>query len=245
MKRSFLLYTSFLLLFFAQCSKSDVTGNITNPDRRGVGASANEFLSASRYQNVRLEIQYMPGHAPDPAALSNLVSFLERLINKPGGITITQQQIPASGKSTLLLTDITSIENTHRTTYTSGNSLGVYLLYTDAPYNEANTLGLAYRNTSMVVFAKTVQTNSGGLGQPSRTKLESITTQHEFGHLLGLVDLGSPMQVPHKHSTSYHCSNSSCLMYFSTNVMGGVVVSGPVPELDANCRNDLRANGGK
>jgi hypothetical protein len=71
--------------------------------------------------------------------------------------------------------------------------------------------------------------------------------EHEYGHLLGLVNLGSPMQVDHKDPASNHCNNSSCLMYYETQVgqMGGILVSGPVPSLDANCRNDLKANGGK
>ena len=43
----------------------------------------------------------------------------------------------------------------------------------------------------MVIFGKTIHDNSGALGQTSRTKLESTVLDHEFGHILGLVDIGS------------------------------------------------------
>ena len=46
----------------------------------------------------------------------------------------------------------------------------VYVLFTDASYEVANVLGVAYRNTSVVLFGKTIRSNSGGLGQASRVK---------------------------------------------------------------------------
>ena len=237
----FLIISSSLLI---QCSKSDVL-NTSNLNSRSVGASANELLSANTYQSIHMQVQYMPGYSPDPTSLNNLVAFLNTLINKPGGITISQSQIAASGKPVLTLSEINEIEKSNRTIFTTGSTIGVYLLFTDGKYTDNNAVGLAYRNTSMAVFGQTVEENSGGINQVSRTKLETTIEEHEFGHILGLVDLGSPMQVNHKDPSSNHCNNASCLMYFATTVMGGIGISGPVLPLDANCRNDLRANGGK
>jgi hypothetical protein len=213
-----------------------------------VGASANEILSAAKYTSIVMQIQYMPGYAPDAASVNNLVAFLNNYANKPGGITYTLTPIAASGKASLALTDITATETANRTLFTSGNTLAIYVLYTDAPYSTNNTLGVAYRNTSLVLFGPTITNNSGGVNQTSRTKLESTTQQHEFGHLMGLVNLGSPMVTPHNDaSNAGHCTSNTCLMYYVTNTgtMGGILLNGPVPSLDANCRADLRANGGK
>ncbi len=234
------------LLFLTQCRKDDLP-DADALNNKSVGASAKEFLSATTYQSLNVEIAYMPGYAPDPTALGNLQAFLTGLVNKPGGISISQRVIPASGKSSLTLAEVREIEKNTRTVFTTGTSVGVFILYTDGVYNEANTLGIAHKNTSMAVFGKTLDDNSGGVNQASVTKLETIILEHEAGHLLGLVDLGSPMQVNHKDPASNHCNNSACLMYFATEIsqMGGILVTGPVPALDANCRNDLRANGGK
>ncbi len=234
------------LLLLTQCRKEDVTASNTL-NNRSVGVSANEFLSASTYQTLNIEIAYMPGFAPDANAIANLQGFLNLLVNKPGGINISQRAIPASGKPVLTLSEVREIEKNTRTVFSSGNTLGVFVLYTDGAYNQSSTLGIAHKNTSMAVFGKTLHDNTGGVNQSGLTKLESIILQHETGHLLGLVNLGSPMQVNHKDPASNHCNNSACLMYYETEItqMGGILVSGPVPPLDVNCRNDLRANGGK
>lgn len=247
MKKPLVALLFFGLLFFTRCSKTDIVNPTNNLNNRNVGKSANELLSSSTYQSLDIEIAYMPGFAPNATALNNLQAFLNTLINKPGGVNIIQRQIAASGKSSITLAELRELENTNRTVFTTSNSLGVFVLYTDCVYSEPNTLGVAHKNTSMAIFGKTVHDNSGGVNQASLTKLETLVTEHEFGHLLGLVDLGTPMQANHKEPASNHCTNSTCLMYYVTqiNQMGGILMSGPVPLLDADCRNDLKANGGK
>ncbi|HYH56759.1 MAG TPA: hypothetical protein VD772_09115 [Anseongella sp.] len=201
-------------------------------DRR-VGASAREILSAADYQSVEVEIQYMPGYEPEEATVNNLRNFLNELINKPAGMQIHVNEIPASAKERLSAEEIEKIEEEYRTVYTEGPKLGIYL---------------AYKNTSMALFGKTIHDNTGGLAKPSRVKLETTVMEHEFGHIMGLVHTGSPMQSNHQDPEhGSHCNNGECLMYYAseTTAVLDFLVSSPVPGLDAACRNDLKANGGK
>ena len=250
-KNSYLIVTSFFIIALAGCSKKDTVPNpnpVNSENTKVIGASANDLLSAAKYSSVKIEIQYMPGFQPDAAGINNLVAFLNSLVNKPGGISVIQTQIPSANKVVLSLAEIASIEKANRTVFTSGSQLGIYFLYTDGNYTQSNVLGLAYYNTSIAVMGKTVHDNSGGLTQPTRTKLESTVLGHETGHLLGLVNLGSPMQTNHEDPANIkHCNNSNCLMYYITNTTGimGTLMSGSVPPLDANCKADLTANGGK
>ena len=244
-------FTVFLMLGLNSCKKSDtITGlpAINNENNKNVGVSANDLLSATKYSSVKIEIQYMPGFQPDAAAVNNLVAFVNSLINKPGGVTVIQTQIASAGKTVLSLTDIATIEKNNRTVYTSGSQLGVYFLYTDGNYSDGNVLGLAFRNTSMSLLGKTIHDNSGGIGQASRTKVVSTVLEHEFAHILGLVNIGSPMQTNHQDGAhGHHCNNTSCLMYYTsetTDVLG-ILITGNIPTLDANCKTDLTANGGK
>lgn len=238
-------------LAIAGCKKSDTIRNlpsINDANNKVVGASANDLLSASNYTSIKIEIQYMPGYQPNATAVNNLITFLNGLVNKPGGVTVVQTQIAASGKTTLSLQEIGTIEKNNRTVYTTGNQLGVYYLYTDASYENAGVLGIAFRNTSMSLMGKTIHDNSGAIGQASRTKLESTVLEHEFAHILGLVDIGSAMQTNHKDAAhGNHCNNSNCLMYYASETTDilGVLITGNIPTLDANCKADLTANGGK
>ncbi len=241
-----------LTILFTNCSKDG--GYANGPDipdqlhNRAVGASANELLASNKYSSLKIEVQYMTGFAPDAAAISHLQSMLAGLVNKPSGINIFTKEIPASSNLNLSVSDVETIEKNNRTAFTSGSELAVYILYTNGNYTDNNVLGVAYKNTSAVLFGKKINDNSGGIGQASRTKLVATVAEHELGHLLGLVDIGSPMQTNHKDvAHGNHCSNSNCLMYYAseTSDILGFLVTGNIPSLDANCRADLTANGGK
>ncbi len=234
------------------CSKTTVYVNNSNGNdylyNRPVGASANELLATSKYASLKIEVLYMTGFQPDAAALNHLQSTLTALLNKPSGISIITREIPASGQQTLSLDDVATIEKNNRTAFINGSEIAVCVLYTNGNYTDDNVLGIAYKNTSVVLFGKKINDNSGGIGQASRTKLVATVVEHEMGHLLGLVNLGSPMQTAHQDAAhGNHCNNSNCLMYYAseTSDILGFLITGNIPPFDANCRADLTANGGK
>ena len=190
----------------------------------------------------------MPGFSPDPAALDHFRNFLASLLNKPSGISVVTKEIPASTKPSMTINDLIDIEKAQRTAFTTGSQIAISIIYTNGGFVNANTLGVAYRNTSAAILGKTVSDHSGGIGQPSRTKLEATILEHEAGHLLGLVDLGSEMQTPHKDPDhGNHCNDNDCLMYYAaeTTDILGFLLTGNIPTLDAACQTDLRANGGR
>lgn len=244
-----ILLASLLAASCLACEKDDATPEPLQPNssnNRSVGASAAELLSSGKYTSLKVEIQYMPGFAPDAGAISHLQDFLSTYLNKPGGISIVTKEISATSSTTLSADDIHTIEKANRTVFTTGAQIGVYVLYTNGSYSETNVLGVAYRNTSAALMGKTIRDNSGGIGQANRTKLEATVLEHEMAHLLGLVEVGTAMQSPHK-ANGNHCNNQNCLMYFAsetTDVLG-FLVTGNIPSLDAACVADLKANGGK
>jgi hypothetical protein len=240
-----------LLILILGCSKNEVSDNPSNPDafnNRAVGSSANELLSSNTYKSLKVEVQYMSGFQPDAQALSHLQNFLAAYVNKPNGLTIVTKEIAANANTTLNVEDIINIEKANRSAFSTANEIAIYILYTNGVYSENNVLGVAYRNTSATLFGKKIRDNSGGLGQASRTKLEATVLGHEVAHLLGLVDIGTVMQTPHKDLThGSHCNNQDCLMYYAsetTDVLG-FLLTGNIPSLDVNCMADLRGNGGK
>jgi hypothetical protein len=214
--------------------------------------SPTDFLSSKNCDKLTVEVQYMSGCAPDPATLNTVLAFLQSRLNKGAGINIIQERISAQGKASYSLQDLQNIENTSRTQKNSGATAVAYFLFVDGDYalNSGNSkvLGITYSGSSVAVFENSIKSLSGGLGQPQVTVLESTVSEHEWGHLMGLVNDGTGMLVNHQDAANgKHCGNTSCLMYYSvetSNVVGNLL-GGNIPPLDAECLNDLRANGGK
>jgi hypothetical protein len=233
----------FLAIFLFSCQKDEKTqGNQTR----------NAYLSDRDYDKLIVEVETVSGSELTGATINNLMAFLEQRLNKPAGIQIMQNTISSPGKNFVSFDEIRALENSHRSHYNGGNTAAVFVLVLDAEFAEnvgsAKVLGLAYGGSSICLFEKTIRNYSGGLTQPSRTTLESTVFHHEFGHTLGLVNNGSSMVRDHQDRPhGRHCNNPNCLMYYAaeTSDIVGNLIGNNIPELDQNCINDLRANGGK
>jgi hypothetical protein len=242
-KGSWLYSLIFLSLSFTACQKDVLVGD---KDYRTLGSSAHDLLSSSTYSSLVVEINYMPGYAPDATTINNLDSFLKALINKPGGIRITVKEIASSGQSSLSINDIVEIEKGSRSFYTFDNLIAVHILVSDCYFSNKNVFATSYWNTSFCLSGKNIFDNSGRQGQVTRTELLSTLMKHEFGHLLGLVDQGTAMQTNHKDfENGAHCNNPHCLMNYAIETANIGDSATAVPSLDLNCITDLKANGGK
>ncbi len=243
-----LFYIFGLLLIFENFSCSKDKKLLSSTENK---VSPNDFLSSNTYDFLIVEIQYVSGYEPTAACVDNLKTLLQQRINKNAGISVIQNTISSPGKSLYSLNDIKQIENSHRTQHTSGKTLTAYFLFFDGDYSEnsgnAKVLGITYAKTSVAIFEKTIKAFSGGITQPSNANLESTVVNHEFGHLLGLVNNGTSMKASHQDiPNGSHCNDKNCLMYFNAETSDVIAnIIGGVPSLDAQCIDDLRANGGK
>jgi len=244
---SYCLFISLVLL--VSCSKDDENPSVATLNST---ISSNDFLSEQKYNALTIEIKYVEGFAPSATSLDNLKSFLQARLNKSSGIIFTQSSVTSPGKATLTFTDIQNLEKTNRSLTIKDKSLVAYIYFADGEFSEntdtTKVLGAAYGNSSIVIFEKNIKALSGGFGKPSVTVLESIVMDHEFGHILGLVNDGTSMQTPHQDTANgKHCTNTNCLMNYKTESsrMIANLSGGTIPPLDANCIADLKANGGK
>lgn len=242
---TFLLFVISVSMF--ACKKNKTTGEQNN--NGVVGNSANALLSDEYYKSLIVEVLYMPNFEPNQGSITNLHNFLNTYLNKPQGIQIVLKQIPSNGQASYSSDDVRSIEDENRSQYNSGEKITVSVVILDGSFSpNSNVLGIAYKNTSLALFGKTIHDNSGGVTQPTRTKLETTVFNHEFGHILGLVNVGSPMVNHHEDGQhSKHCTDENCLMYYAaeTTEIASFLIGNDIPGLDTNCKNDLTANGGK
>jgi hypothetical protein len=215
----------------------------------GLGDDARAFVRGAPYSKVIIEVGSTKSATPSQAAISHLMSVMSDLLDKPGGVTVVTDAPVDDVTQALSISQVAAMEDASRTQYSMGDTAVFYYLVVSTNSTDDNSagsiLGEAYRPSAMVVFQKTIDANSGGLGQPTRDVVESTVVAHEFGHILGLVNTGTPMQTPHEDSAHpKHDVNTACLMYWANNSSAGLanlLTGGTVPDYDANCRADLAA----
>lgn len=242
-----------VLLGGVQACKKDSEINKQLNHKLGTGESANELLSAKEYERLLVEIMYMPDHKPTDQAMDRLETFLTDRLNKPEGVEFVYTQIPSGDKTKYTLEEIKAFEDEYRTVFTEDKTIGTSFIFLDAEYAEntedSKVLGVAYYNTSMAIFESTIIDLTTGFGAPERNKLETVVINHEFGHILGLVNVGTAMQTDHQDTAhGKHCDNEDCLMNWQAetgDAINNFLGTSGIPDLDQNCIDDLKANGGK
>lgn len=241
-------------LLFNACSNDD-TSNSDTPvnkvlNRQETGSSANNLLSDDSFTSMIIELVYVEGFEPSQTAIDNFALFATSRTFKPDGISIEKRAIPSPGKDSYTIEDIANIEREQRQYYNTSDEIAVWVLFIDGKSDRDEgsqvVLGTAYWNTSFVIYQENVQKLSNSPFEPRRSILESTVITHEFAHILGLTDLGSPMQTDHEDEEHpKHCDVPSCLMYWESEITIGPFNRNEIPVLDAQCLADLKANGGK
>lgn len=267
--RFFLRYTIILILsigFVLSCSSDDEivvepTAPPTNVDRsanqRQLGEAANDILSADTYRSLTLEIVSVAGFEPDQESVDQLVAFIKERTFKPDGVEVRKRTIATSDLDSLTIEQVAEIEFDNRMEFNSDDNLAIYVYFADKDSDETSdegiVLGSAYLNTSMVIYQKTLQDLARkAQGRLPLPIIESATLQHEFAHLMGLVNVGTdPVNPEHEDQAAEgHCNVDNCLMlavveFGNPDSMMEMLENDGIPNLDEECIRDLRANGGR
>jgi len=266
--RKQLFFWAALLMVSAlvSCSKDSDTpsGGDNSVDRSAnllsAGSSGSDILTNENFDRIVIEIAYVEGFRPTATALENLRTFLlERTFKED--ISFTYRSLPSPEEETLTLQEIATLETDNRTLYNDGRTLAFYIYFADAPSDGDEpsenlvTLGAVYRNTSMIIHESTIRDLASRSVVITVSDVETTTLTHEFGHLFGLVDLGTPEVNPHEDAaSSNHCNVEGCLMRAELEFGSGIMsimekrtakgLEG-LPALDAECLLDLQAIGGR
>ena len=242
---------AFMLVFsFSSCEKqSNQIPPVLYPgyQHQKVGASTNDILSERKFSSLTVELQYMKGSRPEVKAVAELKTFLKQHVHKSGGVKIVLSELDTSITKILNIDDVRKIEDQHRKLLPINNRLTIYILITNGSHSDPNYLGMAYRNTSAVLFGGTIQQHSGYKNILTKAELEASVLRHEMGHLMGLgiepLAASSRKKSKGKH---HHCENEMCLMFHATETrkLSFINRKGKIPQLDENCRQILMDNGG-
>lgn len=192
---------------------NDISANLL-----AAGESASDILSNDKYNKIKVEIAYVEGFRPTEAAMTEFVNFLRTHTFKED-IELVYTELASPEEETLTIDEIADLESKNRTIYSIGETLGVYIYFADAPSEDdveeedLVTLGAVYRNTTMVIHESAIRDIASRSIIITNADVETATINHEFGHLFGLVDLGTTPVNDHEDAEAKnHCNVERCLM---------------------------------
>jgi hypothetical protein len=135
-----------------------------------------------------------------------------------------------------------------RSSPVDGDRVSLYVIYVGGKFSEnSNVLAATYLSLSIVVFKSEIvrYAPQGGVCDDimivNECKVERSALVHEFGHVLGLVDLIYTSPANHEDPQyPNHCTNESCVMHHSIDVYKGGVPKSPPSAFDRDCLDDLK-----
>ncbi|MBD0778119.1 hypothetical protein HPE56_09970 [Maribacter sp. ANRC-HE7] len=277
MSNRFWIVLILFLVLAGSCSKdandsTDQNKIDNSANYKTSGSSANDILSNNTFDKLRIQIAYVKtddqDYRPTTNAMTDFVAFLKEHSHKED-IELIYTELPSPDEETLSLEEIDDLEKENRTVYNDGKTLGIYIYFTDAPSEDDDeeedlvTLGAVYWNTSMVIYEETIRNLANKSFAVDIDDVETATLNHEFGHLMGLVNLGTEPVNDHEGTTTddddneigdNHCTEEGCLMraelqfgpsmkkMLEKRTSKGLV---SIPDLGTECLLDLQANGGR
>lgn len=267
MKKKIAIYALFCLGLLVGCSK-DSGSSPTPPDNnvdktanlQATGDSANDILSNTNFDRILFQIAYVEGFRPQATSIALFENFVRQTTFKTA-IDFEFLSLPSPNEETLTIEEVDDLEQENRTAYNDGTTLAIYIYFADAPSDGDDmeeglvTLGAVYRNTSMIIYESTIMDLQAQSPSIPISEIEGSTLHHEFGHLLGLVDLGTEEINPHEDpDAEHHCIVQGCLMR-ATLEFGAPTMRmlrnraakglSAIPHLDGECIRDLQGNGGR
>jgi hypothetical protein len=198
----------------------------------GTTYSPSDFVG-SKYASIFIEIDAI-GKQAAAGSLDGFISEINELISggfihKTDGIRleIDQQFEDTRGADRpYSFEEIKGLVSQYRTIDADSTAAGLYLLYVDGTYEtdteELYTLGFAYGGSVIVIFRDNVRraTDRKLAGAPIAAirATETSLLIHEFGHILGLVNNGTPMVNNHQDKEhGAHDTDEDCVMFWQAD----------------------------
>ncbi|HZN15139.1 MAG TPA: hypothetical protein VFB78_12760 [Acidimicrobiales bacterium] len=209
-----------------------------------VGFLAGLVLQPAPAKKVVIEIQAQDGVGPRPAALAHVVAILKRVT---GGKTIETPRVALpAGPTTWNYDQLADYADRFGKAKSGGDTVVIKAQWVHGSAPSAGTLGGAHRADLLTMFADRYKDHEGLA--VTVDDLETAIITHEFGHMLGLVDLwlntGRGDYKSDPAPGGHHSPNKRSVMYYAVETSDlAIVFSGgkPPTEFDADDEADLAA----
>lgn len=205
-----------------------------------------DYLRDDRFTEWVIEIDYVQGQRPRADALNTLQDRLEDLARKDSIKIVLDDSLPETNRD-WNIESLLDYKRQHQDFHSEGDRIVTWVAYVDGEWpgsGNGNVLGVALSDHETVAIMKE-DIDSAGFLFVSAADVERTVLVHEFGHIIGLVDNGIPMQTPHGDGTG-HSDNSNSVMWAAVETFNGAnqLRGAPPDTFDADDKRDVCAAGG-
>lgn len=222
----------------------------------------NDLIQAERFSALVFEIDAVQGAAPSRGVRDRVGVEVALLVDKPDGVTVVQDETlpPSEPDHAWTKEELHELAERTENLPRAGGQARVHVVAVDGhSVNDRDglvTLGLSFGGRTIVLFEQTLHSMCAAGQLKTATvsqfceECETLIWLHEFGHLLGLVNNGTPMVEDHQDvEHGGHDQNPECIMHWLFHHVGAVEKlrgrfnAGNVAPLgfDQQCLDDLRA----
>lgn len=201
-------------------------------------------LSDDKYTSMVVEIDYEAGYMPEQSSTDLLKTRLEQVCDKPQGIEIFLSETNFEHEGQWSASDVREKGWKEKSNNPQSDStLYWQAIFPSGQYANDGVLGVAVDASTIAIFGEAVDDAEGPIfNRPSAEEIENSVLVHEFGHLLGLVNLVYQSPVDHEDEEHKgHSNNEDSVMYWaieSANI--GNIITGELPnDFDSDDLNDL------
>lgn len=239
------------LLFALPGCLDNLTGGLDPP-------GPHDYVSDDKYTRWVIELDVTDGESVPSSAINLLQSRLNEVASKPGGIVIQRDDTLPRRGGTWTQDDVLKTHERTQDVHTGDGTVTLHLLILDGTYEDSNVLGVTYLQKTksgkvvssgpIAIFSDSVAGACDLLCLTTTDAIWQAVLVHEFGHAMGLVNEGAPMQRNHEDAGHPgHSSNTNSVMYYAVEdvSVANVFRNGPPTTFDADDKADLCALGGK
>ena len=231
---------------FSGCLFKELEDNLSGEkDEQGIpGGLTLACLSSDKYTSMVVEIDYAPGYIPESSSTDLLKQRLQEVCDKPNGIEISLTETNFDHSGSWSANDVrTQGWDAKSEDPRTGSTLYWQAIFPSGEYETDGVLGVAVDASTVAIFGDSVDDAAGPfISRPSAEEVENSVLVHEFGHLLGLVNLVYTSPVDHEDTEHPgHSNNEDSVMYWAIESSDiGNIITGDLPdEFDQDDLNDL------
>ena len=207
------------------------------------GGLALACLRDDAYKELIIEIDHAPGYNPESSTVSLLKERLGEVCDKPDGISIKLNEVDFSETTTWTADKVREIGHETMDAPPQTSVLRWHVIMPEGKYSDESVLGVAVDASTIALFGDAIDDANGNFNfRISDEEVENSVMIHEFGHLLGLVNLVYTSPANHEDAEHPgHSNNEDSVMYWAIETFTvDAFFSGSLPtEFDQDDLDDM------